>query len=474
VGRYFNGLLILKDLNFLDFFVERQYTLIMDKKANISKEPISKEVEDRVHEKIIQARVGMLWTQKFFGSLAMRLQMQPADEWCPTMAVDGKYLYYNHRFVDNLTNDELVFVFAHEISHLVFDHLGRNEGRNRKLYNCAADYVVNDDLILANVGKFPTEEVEVKDPVTGRTHKVKQDVGLHDIKYRGWLSEDVYEDLQKNQQKNNGSGQGGGSGQMSLDEMLDKLLDEHLDPSQTGDGSGDGGQDGKPSKSGPAKLSDEERNQIKAEMRDNIVNAAKLCAAGSLPAGINRLIQNLTAPKMDWRELLQCQIDSMIPADYSFTRICRKGWGLEAILPGLTTEKMLNVVVAIDQSGSINSKEAQQFLSEVNGMMQQFPQYAITVFCFDTVVLNPQTFTSENGEDICNYQPMGGGGTSFESIFDYLKEEGIVPTRLIVFTDGYPNNTWGDEFYTDVTWIISTPNIVPPFGEYAYIDLKNM
>ena len=295
----------------------------MDKKLNITKEKISKELAERVREKIIQARVGMLWSQPFFGSLSMRLMLSSADEWLPTMAVDGKYFYFNHAFVDGLTKEELIFCFAHEISHLVYGHLDRNGDRNRRMYNCAADYVVNDELILAGVGKFPTEEIITKDPITGRSSKTIENVGLHDPKYRGWNSERVYDDLLKNQQKQQGSGSGqgkSGNGEMTLDEMFDKMLDEHLDPDK--DSSENGTEsDGKPTASGPAKLSEEDRKQIKAEMRDNIINAAKTCKAGSLPAGINRLIQEWTEPKMDWRELLQCQIDSMIPADYSFTRI---------------------------------------------------------------------------------------------------------------------------------------------------------
>ena len=107
-------------------------------------------------------------------------------------------------------------------------------------------------------------------------------------------------------------------------------------------------------------------------------------------------------------------------------------------------------------------------------MMSQFNGYRINVHCFDTEVYNPKTYTSDNLETIDDYQMMGGGGTDFTCIFKYLKEQGRVPDRLVVFTDGYPFGSWGDEDYCDTVWIIhGDPNPNPPFGVWAlYADHK--
>jgi hypothetical protein len=107
-------------------------------------------------------------------------------------------------------------------------------------------------------------------------------------------------------------------------------------------------------------------------------------------------------------------------------------------------------------------------------MMDAFDGYKVHVFCFDTEIYNPQTFDSENMESIEDYEPMGGGGTDFDAIFDYLKSEAISPNRLIVFTDGYPCGSWGDGDYCDTTWIIhGDPDPNPPFGTFAiYNDHK--
>ena len=77
-------------------------------------------------------------------------------------------------------------------------------------------------------------------------------------------------------------------------------------------------------------------------------------------------------------------------------------------------------------------------------------------------------------DEFDEYEPMGGGGTEFDANWEYMKEHDITPKKFIMFTDGYPYGSWGDENYCDTVFIIHGNNtIVPPFGEYAYYDLSN-
>jgi predicted metal-dependent peptidase len=268
------------------------------------------------------------------------------------------------------------------------------------------------------------------------------------------------------------SGGSGQSGEMTIDELVDKLLDEHLSTDENDAENNDGDGSG-PTASGPAKLTKEDRQQLKADLKDQIVALSKTCEAGNLPAGVQRIIQELVSPKMNWRELIQSQLDSLMPIDYSFQRCNRHGFHLGAILPGSVNDKKLSVAAFIDMSGSIGEKQAQEFLSEINGIMQQYQSYEILVGCFDTQVYNVQTFSSDNGEDIRTYRPTGGGGTNAACIVEYLKENGMTPLKLVVFTDGYVGD-WGDPNYTDTLWIISGSDIEPPFGQFAnYDDEKN-
>ena len=420
------------------------------KTSRLSSEAIPTAVAEKVIHRIRQARVNLLLHQPFFGNLATSMILAPADAWLETMAVDGKYLYYNHKFVELLSMKELEFVVSHEVLHIAYDHLGRREYRNAKLYNVAADFVVNDELIVTGVGQFPQKE-EVK--------------GLHDVKYRGWSSEQVYDDLLK-QQQNKTKGQA----EQDLEDWLDQLLDDHLDATpKEGENQSQGNE--KPGKTGPVKMSDAERQKLREELKNRVISAAKLAKAGTLPAGIERLVSDLTNPKMDWKQLLQANLTSLIPFDYSFQRPSRNGWHMEAILPGIINEEQISIAVAIDTSGSISDEDATAFLSEINGIMGQYTAYTIYVFCFDTEAYNARTFTSDDAEDITAYKIKGGGGTDGGVIFRHLKDADMVPEKLIVFTDGYVGD-FGDPVYCDTIWVIKGSNVVPPFGQYAPYDGK--
>lgn len=142
---------------------------------------------------------------------------------------------------------------------------------------------------------------------------------------------------------------------------------------------------------------------------------------------------------------------------------------MDPILPGMTTEEMLSIAVAIDTSGSISQEQATEFLSEVQGIMEQYTAYEITVFCFDTKCYNQVKFESDCGPNLRSYKVMGGGGTDGGCIFRHLKEQDLNPIKLVVFTDGYVGD-WGDPLYCDTVWVIKGSKLVPPFGMHAYFD----
>ena len=199
--------------------------------------------------------------------------------------------------------------------------------------------------------------------------------------------------------------------------------------------------------------------------------AATTDGAGNLPAGVKRLIKDLTEPQMNWRELLRMQLESTIKSDFTWMRASRKGWHMDAVMPGMKLDPMIDIAIALDASGSISETMLKEFMSEIQGIMDSFPAYKIHVITFDTRAYNPAQYDSDNLDDICDYEVKGGGGTDFDCIFKYLKDNEIEPKRLVVFTDGYPCGSWGDENYADTVWILhGTTTIVPPWGQHAYYD----
>jgi len=406
--------------------------------------PTEPKVDREVRELLITARVGLLLKASFFGNLATRLKLVNADEWCSTAATDGRHFYYNTRFIKLLRPREIEFLFGHEVLHCVYDHFGRRGDRDPQLWNIANDYCVNADLIKHKVGE-----------------KITSVPCLHDSKYDGMSSEEVYDILYEKADK------------IDIGKLLDQMIDEHLDGE--GDSDGDGGDSDSEGKGkGRPRLTAEERQAIKDEIKEAMLAAAATVdGAGNIPAGVKRLIQDLTEPKMDWRELLRMQLESTIKSDFTWMRASRKGWHMDAVMPGMKLDPMIDIAVALDASGSISEKMLKDFLGEIQGIMESFPAYRIHVVTFDTDAYNPVQYDSDNLDDICDYEVKGGGGTDFDCVYNYLKEHEIEPKRLVMFTDGYPFGSWGDENYTDTVFILhGTTTIVPPWGQYAYYDEK--
>ena len=403
-----------------------------------------------VADRIIVARVGLLLRHPFFGNMATRLIVKNCDDWCPTAATDGRHLFYNTQFFNAMSNKEIEFVIAHEILHCVFDHITRREDRIPILHNIACDYIVNNTLVRDRIGEM-----------------VKLVQCYQDFKYDGWMSEEVYDDLFKQAEE---------KGQEYLKQLGD-LLDEHVDWEEAPEGETKSAKGTKSKKEGKGEgrptYTKEELKKIRDEIKENMISSAQAAGAGNTPAEVQRIIKELTEPKMNWRELLRQQIQSTIRNDYTFSRPSRKGWHTGAVLPGMNFMDTIDVAIGIDMSGSIGDSQAKVFLSEVKGIMDEYKDYNIKLWCFDTAVYNEADFSADGGEDLMDYDVQGGGGTDFEVNWEYMKENDIQPKKFIMFTDGYPFGSWGDSDYCETVFIIHghhDKNTKAPFGVTAHYE----
>lgn len=304
--------------------------------------------------------------------------------------------------------------------------------------------------------------------------------GLLSKKYTSeWSAEEVYDDLIQNSVEI----------EFNFDEHLEFDDDEGDDEDEDRDGAGgsgdregdgegksptEGGSD--PVKvrvlgDGPVKLTKKDLRKIKNELRGIVVQAAQSVAAGDVPLGIKRMIAKLLEPELDWRSLLDSKISSMVKDDYTFMRPSRRSHAMKAltghaiILPGQDFQEAIEVWIFIDASGSLTDEMLRDFLSEVKGIMEAFKDFRINLVSFDTEVYTKHEFTPENINEIYTYQPEGGGGTAFECVFTYLRDNDVVPERLIMLTDGLPNYTWGEPEYCDTMFIVyGDESRKAPFG----------
>jgi predicted metal-dependent peptidase len=385
------------------------------------------EMQKTAIERITQSRVRLLLTKPFFGQLATRLRIEDATSYIPTAATDGKRFLYNADFIDRLSDPELDFLVGHEVLHVVYDHMGARGDRQKMIWNAAADYNINMTLVEHHVGE----------PI--KSENLEGGQMCLDWKYRGLNSFEIYDKLIEENK-----GQEGG-------------MDVHMEV-----GSGDG--DGEEANGTKVQMSEEEKKALQDEIKQAVIQAAQ-SAGPDVPESVKRMISELIAPKMDWRDVLRTQLESSLRSDFTFMRPSKRSG--EVIFPGMNKDEELNVAIFLDTSGSISKDMLRDFLSEVQGIMDQYQSYKIVIAQFDTGVYGVETFTSDDGRTMRDYELVGGGGTDFDVVFNYMAENDITPDQMVMFTDGYPWGSWGNADYCDTLFVVHSDKerrIEAPFG----------
>ena len=390
-------------------------------------------------ERLSDARLRLCLKHPFYGQMALRLELIDVTDqgWCKTAATDGSRLFYNAKFVDLLSVGEVMFLFGHELYHCIYEHFLRRDGRKPRRWNEANDYAINLILRDEKIG-IPINKVKI----------------LMNDRFKGMHSEKIYDILdQENKEPQD-------------------TFDVHLDLDDGSDGDGGTAEGG--GKSQKPTISAADMQDISDAIREAIMSAAASCQAGTVPEGIMRLIKNFTESKMDWREHLDLTFQSLVKNDFTWMRPNRKGWHMDAILPGLDNQaQCVEAAIAIDTSGSINTDMLQDFLGEIHGIMDQFTEYKLHIWQFDTKIYGHEIFESNDGKDLREYKIRGGGGTSFSANWDYMKRNDISPQQLVMFTDGQPHGSWGDPNYVDTLFIIHTHDVKAPFGKTVKYDKKS-
>lgn len=202
--------------------------------------------------------------------------------------------------------------------------------------------------------------------------------------------------------------------------------------------------------------------------------AAKGAGKGSgLPDALSRMVDALEhKPKISWRQVLHdyIQYDG---SDYVFSPPDRR-FSDEFILPSFKESvcgsKLENIWYAVDTSGSVNVREIAEAFGEIKSSIEQIENVEGYVSFFDCEITDPIPF--DKIEDIDSMIPVGGGGTSFEVIFEYLdnKLKDNLPRVIVIITDGYADFPEESKALdVPVIWLIVDSEINPPFGESIHI-----
>lgn len=352
-----------------------------------------------MNDKLTKAKVQMIVSSPFFASLVLSMQFVE-DRDIPTACTDGKQIIYNPDFINSLSKDEIVGLLVHEVMHVANMHHLRLQNRDPERFNIAADYTINE--IVKNAG-FVLPPGALLDP-----------------KYSNKSAEEIYNMLPASaKQQSYGQFKAGGS----------KTNSE----------------------------AEEETQRVKGL----IAKAATIARQqGKIPAGLDRFVEQLLTPVVNWREVLNRFLTDRVLSDYSWTQ--RNKRYMPMYLPSLTTIPVLGeIVLMVDTSGSIDGKLLTEFSTEVQDICTMINK-SLMVMYIDTKVASVQVFEPE---DHVVLHPKGGGGTDFRPGFAYLEKNDIDPACVIYFTDGECNDYPSEPDYP-VLWAVYRNNrFKPPFGE---------
>jgi len=364
--------------------------------------------EKRIERLLAKARTALVLEHPFIGNVALNLPYVP-DYTIKTAATNGKNIRYNPHFIDSLNDEERKFLVAHECLHPMLEHTFRRGERNHRVWNQAADYVINKLLDDEKIGKMPQGGL--------------LDNNIHNA--GGGTTEGIYNILpQPDDDGNNG----------------------HGDPL---DDCNDGGDT-------PA-----DKAQQEAEWKVRVAQAAQAAKMmGKMSAGLERLVGEILKPKVDWRDVLRKFLEKCKSDQRTWSKFNRRFLAQGIYLPSVSGESLGEIAFAVDCSGSITQEVIDQFAAEIRSAKEDGNPTKIHVVYFDSEVSHYESYGRDDDLDI---KPHGGGGTAFSPVFAYFAEHDINPVACVFLTDLCCSD-FGDQPDYPVLWV-STDEGTAPFGE---------
>lgn len=417
---------------------------------------------------LTEAKSIIAYVHPFINSIMLdklKIDVDPADEFIPTLATDGVRLLINSKyFADLKEQDFRVAALAHEILHAMLMHPDRFkhysehglDGRpvSLKLLNIAADFIINDMLKQFKIG---------------RVHK--DWLWSEEVSYTDQL-EDVYRRLlppapppaPKNPGPNGQQGQGSAGGNKSYGHGSAQPGGEDGSNPAASEGEGDDdvtlrSRDGThrlpvdsskqfdhhmPGAEGPSEL--EWHTAVQQAMQQ-----AK--SIGRLPADMERMLSEFLTIKKRWDEELADLIKLRAGFDTRNMRRANKRRLFQdrLYLPTRHSWQIEKMAFIFDVSGSISNKECAFFMGTVYDILTQCKVKELRCLCVNSMVIEDVTFTDI--EDFIAWKPHGSGGTDMEAGLRHITEDDWNPDMCIVLTDGYTTTRPENQPDYPVIWV---------------------
>ena len=216
-------------------------------------------------------------------------------------------------------------------------------------------------------------------------------------------------------------------------------------------------------------LDESQIHQLEAQAKIETIQSAKVAKeTGKLPSSIERMVEEMINVVTPWHEKLERYMSSKVKDGYSWNRPNRRFVGEGMYLPGYDyTPRMGEIVIAVDTSGSLSSKELSYFNAHINRILETCLPEKVTVLYCDYDIGGEVEYTPDDLPLVL--KPVGGGGTRFKPVFNWLLNYQGEVECLIYFTDGWGDQNELDEPAVDTVWL-TTDREEFPFGEVITFD----
>ena len=461
---------------------------------------------EEIKNKIIQVRAEMMLTDPVVPVTlgGMPLKEPYAGMNFPVMATDGRSIFYNTSGLEGRLDGHIAFILVHEAYHILHGHHIRiieiwNKVKNgffkdivmteeecHRLYNIACDYVINGDI---NRGVRPHSLIQVPEDV------------LLDPKYSdgSWDADSVFIDMvltghdpdpqESPPWEGQGQGQGEGQGEEGDESDGEGQSESQSQSGQSNEGStyaGDYGQIMPLPPELPPNLETEHSQQqaLEKEMDriQQVANRGAVLEKGVGKESGNGWCENILSHSNDRVKPLT-QVQAFLKKSYSsslsYQRPNKRFLQSGNYLPGRSKNNSV-LYTCTDSSASVGTDEHQAILGNIVRMAKDMRLNKIRMSYVDSRVhMNPKTkepwfdvhLRDGRGAENLTAEVYGGGGTSFDPIFDYIEENNVDVGCLVYFTDGYGDVSRSTVRYP-VLWV--TTCVEPTFyngkfGQVVYI-----
>jgi predicted metal-dependent peptidase len=377
----------------------------------------------------------------------------------PTACTDGERLYWCAEWFDSLPDQCLVTLLCHEVCHCLLGHVWRlpPPGGDRGIANEAADHAVN--LMLKEFSATVTAK-RLADPFPFPADAP----GLADPQYAGMSEEGIYAKLASRPQTGGGGGKPqagaggtkGGKGGSSPPTGKQNASNGH--PGANAGCPSFGQFQPKPGQTPAA------GKKAKNDWDGTLIQSvAAMKGRGDLPAGLERLVDQLVSPQVDWWTVLRSWLREQCADDWCFLTPAMELSDSGFLLPSLKSEKMGPVVFATDTSGSIDQEMLARFQVEKQACLDEMrPSRLLDIYCDAKV----QKVGEYDVGDTIKRECPGGGGTDFRPVWKEIEKRGVAPKCLVYLTD--LDGDFGDDPGYPCVWVTWTKGGEAPFGEVIY------